>query len=158
MVEPIQVWLGVLTLLILVGVPLLIMVGYHTAVEKIDDTIRDIRSHRSETSIGKHLEHRRKVQALKHQRGIPIERLGADIRRLRQSILHSEHCSATQQLALRQAYDTVLSQTCAMLELSHELDRETGGMEREIERVRVEAVLESRGIVITRPRRHDQNA
>jgi hypothetical protein len=59
---------------------------------------------------------------------------------------------------LRQAYDTVLKETCAMVQVEHELDRPTGGMERDIERLRVEAMLEARGIVLSRSRRHDQNA
>ena len=59
---------------------------------------------------------------------------------------------------MRRAYDSVLIDTCRMLSVEHELDLPTAGIERDIERVRVEAMLESRGIVLTPPRRHDQNA
>lgn len=103
-------------------------------------------------------EHRRNVRALKHQAGIPIERLAFDLRRLRLLIQHSAHGSATQQSALRQAYDGVLIDTCAMLGVPHELDRATVGLERDIERVRVEAMLEARGIVLGRGQWRDQNA
>lgn len=161
MEAPDQVWLGVLMvsfLIVAVGIPLLIMVGYGAAARKVDQTIRDIRDHQTETSLGRHLEHRRGVQTLKNQRGMPIERLGADLRRLRTAIQNQRYCSATQQRALLTAYDSVLAETCAMLGLEHELERDTGGLERDIERVRIEAMLESRGIVISKPRRHDQNA
>ena len=40
------------------------------------------------------------------------------------------------------AYDQVLIQACSMLEIEHELRDATSGMERDIERLRVEAELE----------------
>jgi hypothetical protein len=158
MLNPVQVSLGVLALIIMAGLPLLILVGYDAANGRVDQRRREARIRRFRQPVARHLEHRRNVRALKHPTGTPIERLGADLRRLRGQIQTSDHCSASHQVALRQAYDSVLKDTCAMLQLSHELDRPTLGLERDIERLRVEAMLEARGIVIDRSRRRDQAA
>lgn len=141
-----------------IGLTLLIMVRFGIAARRLDRAISDLTGGRHRHPVEQRLEHRRNVRALKHQSGIPIERLGSDLRRLRELIAHSSHSSATQQSALRQAYDGVLIDTCAMLDVGHELDRPTVGLERDIERVRVEAMLESRGIVLNRGHRRDQNA
>jgi hypothetical protein len=154
--NPVQVSLGVLALVIMAGLPLLILIGYDTGADRSERRTDGRRSLR--VPVSEHLEHRRNVRALKHPQGTPIERLGADLRRLRALIQGGDHFSASHQAALRQAYDTVLKETCAMVQVEHELDRPTGGMERDIERLRVEAMLEARGIVLTRSRRHDQNA
>ena len=49
----------------------------------------------------------------------------------------------------RLAYDQVLIQACEMLEIEHDLKDETAGMERDIERLRVEAELERAGVVLS---------
>jgi hypothetical protein len=49
----------------------------------------------------------------------------------------------------RLAYDQVLIQACQMLDIEHDLGAETAGMEREIERIRVEAELERAGVVLS---------
>jgi hypothetical protein len=153
-----QIALGVLALLIIAGLPLLIMVGIDAAIGDSDPWMRGQRIHRVSQTLHDRREHRRNVRALKHQVGIPIERLGSDLRRLRELIRHSDHASATQQAALRQAYDRVLIDTCTMLDLQHQLELPTVGLERDIERLRVEAMLEGHGIVLSNIRRHDQNA
>ena len=158
MPQPVQVTVGVLALLIIASLPLLIMVGLDAAIGGDDDSHRGWRIKRVSQLLRERREHRRNVQALKHQVGIPIERLGSDLRRLRELIRHSDHCSATQQVALRQAYDRVLIETCEMLDLPHQLELPTEGLERDIERLRVEAMLEGHGIVISNIRRHGQNA
>ncbi|WP_168207291.1 hypothetical protein [Microlunatus elymi] len=134
------------------------MVGFDALIGRYDETLRESGIQRISQPLKERREHRRNVRALKHQVGVPIERLGADLRRLRELIRHSEHASATQQAALRQAYDRVLIETCAMLDLPHHLDLPTEGLERDIERLRVEAMLEGHGIVISNIRRHGQNA
>lgn len=154
----VQLALCVLAIVIMAGLPILILIGQRRASRRLDEAIHAIARQRVEQRLEERLEHHRNVRALKHQHGTPIERLGADLRRLRQLIQHSEHQSASQQEALRRAYDSALVDTCRMLSVEHELDRPTAGFERDIERVRVEANLESRGIVLTPPRRHDQNA
>lgn len=135
MVEAVLVGLGLLLLMAaVVGVPVIIL--FH----------------------GGRRQQRRDANTVQRSIGNPIERLGADLRRLRHQIQHSDHRSATQYAALRQAYDGVLIETCAMLELSHDLDRPTVGTERDIERLRVEAMLEGNGIVLSTSRRYDQRA
>jgi hypothetical protein len=85
-------------------------------------------------------------------RGEPIEQVSADLRRLRGRICAGDQqLSAGHQMALRVAYDRVLADACALLEIEHELDRPTAGMERDLERLRVEAELEGHGIVLSRP-------
>lgn len=150
----VQLGLCLLAIAIMAGLPILVLVGHQSAVRRMDRAVDRLGGHR----IQQRREHYRNVQALKHQHGTPIERLGADLRRLRFLIQNSEHHSASQQEALRRAYDAVLADTCQMLSLEHELDRPTAGLERDIERVRIEANLESLGIVLTPPRRRDQNA
>ena len=68
-----------------------------------------------------------------------------------------EHRSAAHQLGNRLAYDRVLTQVCAMLDIEHELDTEVSGLERDIERFRLEAELERAGVVLT-GRRYGQAA
>ncbi|HEY9294364.1 MAG TPA: hypothetical protein VIP98_24040 [Microlunatus sp.] len=158
MPQPVQIILGLLALLIIAGLPLSIMVAFDAVIGRFDDSMRGLGIQRFSQSQQERREHRRNVRALKHQVGIPIERLGFDLRRLRNLIRHSEHASATQQAALRQAYDRVLVETCTMLDLPHRLELPSEGLERDIERLRVEAMLEGHGIVLSKIHRHDQNA
>jgi len=162
MPQPIQILLGVVALLLIAAMPLAIILGLQALAVRFARAACAKGTTGLSQSWQDRREHRRNVRALKHQVGMPIERLGADLRRLRNQIQHSEHCSATQQTAARQAYDRVLAEICAMLQLEHELDLPTMGLERDIERLRIEAVLEAHGIVIgdgrRHDRRHDQNA
>lgn len=100
-------------------------------------------------AVRQQAEHRRNVSALRHQCGIPIERLAADLRRLRRLIAADATSSAAHQLGNRLAYDRLLIQCCAMLGIGHDLERQTGGHDRDIERLRVEAELERAGLVLT---------
>ena len=59
------------------------------------------------------------------------------------------HRSAAQQMGNRLAYDRLLAQACDMLEIHHDLAGEAHGMERDIERFRVEAELERAGVRVT---------
>jgi hypothetical protein len=88
-------------------------------------------------------------QAAPHLRGRPIEQLAADLRRLRVAVATDQRRSATHQLANRVAYDQLLMQACQMLNVPHELAKNTAGPERDIERLRVEAELERTGIVLS---------
>lgn len=158
MIGPVIVLVGLLALGSVIGMMVLIMVHFGVAAARLDRAIADLTSGRVEQPVERHLQHRADLRALKNQYGVPIEQLGADLRRLRRQIRASEHCSATQQAALRQAYDQVLIETCAVVDVEHRLDLPTGGMERDIERFRVEALLEANGIVLSTGRRRDQNA
>ena len=88
-------------------------------------------------------------EATPHLRGRPIEQLAADLRRLRTAVANDQQRSATHQLANRVAYDQLLMQACAMLDVEHGLGMTTAGPERDIERIRVEAELERAGIVLS---------
>ena len=103
-------------------------------------------------------EHRRAVKRLRHQHGIPLERLASDLRRLRAMLATDSHRSAAHQLGNRLAYDKVLVQVCGMLEIEHGLDESLGGMERDIERIRVEAELERAGVMLSDPPGYGQAA
>ena len=94
-------------------------------------------------------ERRSAVQALRHQSGRPLEQLVADLRRLRRTVATDEHRSAARQFGDRLAYDHVLAQICDMVGVQHNLNEETGGHERDLERLRVEAELEGAGLVLS---------
>jgi hypothetical protein len=83
--------------------------------------------------------------AAPHLRGRPIEQLAADLRRLRVAVATDQRRSATHQLATRVAYDQLLMQACQMLNVPHELGKNTAGPQRDIERIRVEADQERAG-------------
>ena len=124
---------------ILVGVPL------------IARAVQDPRSGRSDEQPGRG----RRSQAAgagrvaPHLRGIPLEQLAGDLRRLRRAVATDQQRSATHQLANRVAYDQLLMQACGMLAVPHDLAKTTAGPERDIERIRVEAELERAGIVLS---------
>ncbi len=134
-----DVRLTILASAILVGAPI------------IASAIHDLLSGRWDEQLG----HRQPSvpagagDAAPHLRGRPIEQLAADLRRLRMTVATDQRRSATHQLANRVAYDQLLMQVCEMLAVPHDLDKKTGGPERDIERIRVEAELERAGIVLT---------
>ena len=97
------------------------------------------------------------VRALRTQQGVPLEQLAADLRRLRALLSQDEHRSAAHQMGNRLAYDRLMMQICEMLGIEHELERESIGVERDIERFRVEAELERAGVVLS-DRRYGQAA
>jgi len=142
-----QVFLGVIAVTIMVCVPIVCVLLYDLAVGRWDDRIARIRQQRSLSA-----EHRRHVRALRHQSGVPIEQVASNLRRLRRVIAQDTGHSAAHHLGNRLAYDRVLTQACAMLDIEHDLGQETGGMERDIERLRVEAELERAGVVLSSPR------
>lgn len=84
-----------------------------------------------------------------------IERLAADLRRLSAAMLDPTPRSAVQRRAVAQAYEQILRSACAALDVRHDLDAQTGQLDREIERTRMEAELEAAGLVIRRPAGRD---
>ena len=133
-----EVRLTILASAILVGVPL------------IANAIHDLLSGRWDEHLGR----RRPPDSdagepAPHLRGRPIEQLAADLRRLRVAVATDHPRSATHQLANRVAYDHLLMQACEMLDVPHDLGKQTAGRERDIERIRVEAELERAGIVLS---------
>ncbi|MDX8035779.1 hypothetical protein SK803_36750 [Lentzea sp. BCCO 10_0856] len=79
----------------------------------------------------------------------PIERIAADLRRVRRTLACFEPgTSAVKKIAARQAYDALLVQACAALEVEHRLRLLPEGMDREIERFRVEECLRRLGLSV----------
>ena len=134
-----QVRLTILASAILVGVPL------------IANAILDLLSGRWDEQLSNRpaSEPADEAEGAPHLRGMPIEQLAADLRRLRTAVANDQQRSATHQLANRVAYDQLLMQACEMLDIPHGLGRKTAGPERDIERIRVEAELERAGVVLT---------
>jgi hypothetical protein len=144
MVDMSQVVLGAVAVSIMVLVPIGCVLVWDLIAGRWDDSIRRWREKRAEGA-----EHRRAVRALRDQKGIPLEQLAADLRRLRVLLGQDEHRSAAHQIGNRLAYDRLMMQICAMLKIEHELDCESVGVERDIERLRVEAELERAGVVLS---------
>lgn len=152
MADAYQVVLGMIAVSIIVLVPIGFVVAYDALAGRWDDQVR-----RAKGRFGEAVEHRRNLRALRRQQGAPLERLANDLRRLRAAVTHDEHRSAAHQMGNRLAYDQVLMEICAMLDIEHELGTEVSGLERDIERLRVEADLERAGVVLT-DRRYGQAA
>jgi ABC-type phosphate transport system auxiliary subunit len=152
MVDTTQVVLGAIAVSIMVLVPIGCVLVWDLLAGRWDDSIRRWREKRAEGA-----EHRRAVKALANQQGVPLEQLAADLRRLRSLLGQDAHRSAAHQMGNRLAYDRLMIQICEMLHIEHELDRDSIGVERDIERFRVEAELERAGVVLT-DRRYGQAA
>jgi hypothetical protein len=139
-----QVILGGIAVAVMVLVPILAVVIYDLLVGRWDGGLRRWRDRRSSAAA-----HRQAVRELRHQQGLPIEQLAADLRRLRAILGTDAHRSAAHQMGNRLAYDKLLMQVCEMLEIEHDLAGESIGFERDIERIRVEAELERAGLILS---------
>ncbi|WP_434441880.1 hypothetical protein [Lentzea sp. E54] len=79
----------------------------------------------------------------------PIERIAADLRRVRRLRARFEPgASAAKKIGARQAYDALLVQACDALGVEHRLLSLPEGMDREIERLRVEERLRDLGLSV----------
>jgi hypothetical protein len=152
MVDVGQVVLGIFAVSVIILAPILCLALYDLSCGRWDETLK-----RWHDAGRMSAEHRRNLRALKRQQGVPIEQVAADLRRLRLVISGDEHRSAAHQIGNRLAYDKVLMQACNMLGIEHELAEESSGLDRDIERLRVEAELERAGVVIS-TRRYGQAA
>jgi hypothetical protein len=139
-----QVILGAIAVAIMVLLPILSVLLYDLLVGRWDDRLRRWRERRSSAAA-----HRQAVRELRHQQGVPIEQLAADLRRLRAILGTDVHRSAAHQMGNRLAYDRLLMEVCQMLEIEHDLESESIGFERDIERIRVEAELERAGLILS---------
>jgi hypothetical protein len=144
MMDKYQVVLGAIAVSIMVLVPILCVLSYDVLAGRWDRSLAAWRERRNEAR-----EHRRSVRALRRQAGLPLEDVVANLRRLRRTVGEDASRSAAHQIGNRLAYDRLLAQACEMLDIEHELSRDTGGMERDIERVRIEAELEGAGVYVT---------
>lgn len=81
---------------------------------------------------------------------LPIERLAADLRRVHRALAEfPPGTPAVRRRAARQAYDALLAQACAAVEVPHRLDTLAEGMDREVERLRVEEALREAGVRVS---------
>jgi len=79
--------------------------------------------------------------------GMPIERIAADLRRIRrQALMPAWGTPMARRRAIAAAYDEALLDACRALDVQTELDRITDALERESERLRTEAELERAGV------------
>jgi hypothetical protein len=79
----------------------------------------------------------------------PIERIAADLRRVRRTLANFEPgTSAVKKIAARQAYDALLVQACDALEVEHRLHVLPEGVDRGIERLRVQECLRELGLSV----------
>ena len=79
--------------------------------------------------------------------GMPIERIAADLRRIRpQALTPTAGMPMVRRKAIAAAYDEALLDACRALNVPTELDRMTDALERESERLRTEAELERAGV------------
>lgn len=80
----------------------------------------------------------------------PIERLAADLRRVHRTLADfPPGTPAVRRRAARQAYDALLTQACAAVEIQHRLDALAEGLDREVERLRVEEALREAGVRVS---------
>lgn len=79
--------------------------------------------------------------------GMPIERIAADLRRIRvQARRPVTGMPMARRRAITAAYDDALLDACRALDVPTELDRISDDLERESERLRTEAELERAGV------------
>jgi hypothetical protein len=81
--------------------------------------------------------------------GPPIERVAADLRRVHRLLAgYPSGTPAARRFGTRQAYDELLTQACRQIGVPHRLEELPEGMDREIERLRVEQSLRERGLAV----------
>jgi hypothetical protein len=80
----------------------------------------------------------------------PIERLAVDLRRVHRTLVEfPPGTPAVRRRAARQAYDALLAQACTAVDVPHRLDALAEGVDREVERLRVEEALREAGIRVS---------
>jgi hypothetical protein len=154
MVNVYQVVLGAIAVSTMILVPVgVVLVFLHGLLAgRWDAAISNWRGSRRQKA-----ERRRNLRAMRRQQGVPLEQVAANLRRLRGVLTVDAHRSAVHQIGSRVAYDQVLIQASEMLQIEHDLAKRSAGMERNIERLRVEAELERAGVVLS-DRRYGQAA
>lgn len=96
--------------------------------------------------------HQDVLAAMEHDGRPSIEQIAADLRRLGRLRRGVATTSPVWHAAILRAYDDRLRLACRYLVVAEHLDR-LGGMDLEIERVRVEGQLEGLGLVLSGTRR-----
>ncbi|HKN50990.1 MAG TPA: hypothetical protein VJX66_00750 [Amycolatopsis sp.] len=81
--------------------------------------------------------------------GPPIERLAADLRRVHRLLAgYPSGTPAARRIGTRMAYDTLLEQACREIDVPHRLDVLPEGIDRDLERLRVEQSLRDHGLAV----------
>ena len=81
--------------------------------------------------------------------GMPIERISADLRRIRaRALAQAEGMPLVQRRAILAAYDDALLDACRALGVHTDLEAMNDDLDRESERLRTEVQLERSGIVL----------
>ncbi len=79
----------------------------------------------------------------------PVERLAADLRRVRRTLAcFGPGTPVVRRRAATAAYDALLTQACESVGVPQQLDEVAEGIERDVERLRVEQALCDAGIVL----------
>jgi len=151
-VDVYQVVLGAVAVSIMILLPVGVVLLCDLLAGRWDAAISNWRESRRQKA-----ERRRNLRAMRSQQGVPLEQVAANLRRLRGVLSVDAHRSAVHQIGNRLAYDQVLIQASEMLQIEHDLAKHSAGMERDIERLRVEAELERAGVVLS-DRRYGQAA
>lgn len=80
----------------------------------------------------------------------PIERLAADLRRVHRALADFPPGTPNvRRRAAKEAYDALLAQACVAVDVPHRLDALPEGMDRELERLRVEDALRAAGVRVS---------
>ena len=91
----------------------------------------------------------REKRAAPEPDGPPIERVAADLRRVHRLLAgYPSGTPAARRFGTRQAYDELLTVACRQVGVPHRLGELPEGMDREIERLRVEQSLRERGLAV----------
>ncbi len=94
--------------------------------------------------VGERIRRRRVVAT-----SLPIEQLAADLRRVHRLLVQCpDGTPMVRRIATRDAYDELLRQACTAVDVRHDLDTLPEGVERDMERLRVEEALRSAGLTI----------
>lgn len=81
--------------------------------------------------------------------GPPVERIAADLRRVRHALRTlPAGVSAVRRRGIEAAYEDLLTQACRALAVEHQLAALPPGLEREVERLRIELALQTAGLEI----------
>lgn len=79
----------------------------------------------------------------------PVEQVAADIRRVHRLLMRMpEGASYARRRGAEQAYEDLLVVACRAVRVEHRLGELPDGVDRDIERLRVEAALQEAGLVI----------
>jgi hypothetical protein len=81
--------------------------------------------------------------------GPPIERVAADLRRVHRLLAgYPSGTPAARRIGTRMAYDALLEQACREIEVPHRLDMLPEGLDRDLERLRIEQSLRDHGLAV----------